>query len=63
MTSKNSRRLKSLEDHLLPEQPSEPVIIQIVYVSPIPVRPLAQERRSSLLHAGLFHCIRSEPER
>ncbi len=35
MTGKNlARRLKSLEDQLLPEQPNEPIVIQIVYVSP-----------------------------
>ena len=34
MTSKNlARRLKSLEDQILLEQPSEPIVIQIVYVS------------------------------
>ena len=35
MTSKNlARRLKSLEDQLLLDQPSEPIVIQIVYFSP-----------------------------
>jgi hypothetical protein len=35
MTGKSlARRLKSLEDQLLSEQPSEPIAVQIVYVSP-----------------------------
>ena len=35
MTGKSlARRLKSLEDQLLSEQPSEPIAVQVVYFSP-----------------------------